>query len=81
MNPSGSGNGIGNYVLSRRRMIRKRGDERKMTIKDGQEFVIDGKTFVYIYTGSWNCDGCDAGNCSLCPDCACGFVLKEKKNG
>lgn len=52
-----------------------------MTIKDGQEFVIDGKTFVYTYTGSWNCDGCDAGNCSLCPNCACGFVLKEKKNG
>lgn len=54
-----------------------------MTYFDGDEMEVDGKTYVYTYTGEDNCEGCDLAERTHggCPDCACGFVWKEKTDG
>ena len=53
-----------------------------MTYFDGDELEVEGKTYVYTYTGEDNCEGCDLAEQTHggCPDCACGFVWKEKKD-
>ena len=49
---------------------------------DGDEMEVKGKTYVYTYTGTDQCEGCDLAEQTKggCPDCACGFVWKEKKD-
>lgn len=53
-----------------------------MTYFDGDEMEVKGKTYVYTYTGTDQCEGCDLAEQTKggCPDCACGFVWKEKKD-
>ena len=53
-----------------------------MTYFDGDEMEVDGKTYVYTYTGTDQCEGCDLADKTHggCPDCACGFVWREKKD-
>ena len=53
-----------------------------MTYFDGDEMQGDGKTFVYTYTGTDQCERCDLAEMTRigCPDCACGFVWKEKND-
>lgn len=54
-----------------------------MTYFDGDELKVEDKTYVYTYTGEDNCEGCDLAEQTHggCPDCACGFVWKEKTDG